>query len=112
MSENAFTGALPRPAVMFDACVLPTAGLWQMAQPTALNSERPLAMEAALTATPFRTTPPVGGGARRRMKLATAQASSNTAAFDGWPGLEGSSGHPLPLRFRQLAGSPRPPVPP
>jgi hypothetical protein len=55
MSENAGTGERlrePAPLVVgveLDTWVLPGDGLWQVAQPIALNNERPLAIEAALT---------------------------------------------------------------
>src|SRR5579859_2799769 len=79
-SVNEFTGALARSAVALDACVLPCEGLWQVAQPMELNSERPLAIEVELTDFPFSITPPCCGGASRRMKLAKAETSSSTAA--------------------------------
>jgi len=40
------------------------------------------------------------------MKFAKAETSSRTAAFVVCVGLEASSGYPVPVRFRQLAGSP------
>ena len=42
------------------------------------------------------------------MKLANAETSSKTAAFEDAAGFEVSSGYPLPERFRQFAGSPVP----
>ena len=67
---------------MFDFCVVPGVGLWQVAQPTELNSEAPLEIELAATVDPFNTTDPAGGGARPRMKLANAEVSSRIAAPD------------------------------
>ena len=58
MSENAFTGALLNAGTKLDTCVVPGVGLWQVAQPIALNKELPVAIDAALTLDPFSTTPP------------------------------------------------------
>ena len=91
MSENAFTGALLNPPVMFDFCVCPGLVLWQVAQPIELKSAAPLEIELAETVFPLRTTEPVGGGARVRMKLANAETSSRTAAPEE-AGLLESSG--------------------
>src|ERR1700722_12048678 len=108
MSENAGTRALLKAGAKFDTCVVPGVGLWQVAQPIALNKELPAEIAAALTLDPFSKTPPVGGGARKRMKLANAETSSRTAAFGVDVGLEVSSGYPFPPRFRQVVGSPVP----
>ena len=62
------------------------------AQSMELNSEEPLEIELELTVVPFKTTEPVGGGARVRMKLANAEASSRPPAAVAWPGLFVSSG--------------------
>ena len=72
-------------------CVEPTVGLWQVAHPIALNKELPAAIVCEGTCCPFNTTPPAGGGARVRMKLANAETSSRTAA-PADPGLFASSG--------------------
>ena len=42
------------------------------------------------------------------MKFANAETSSRTAELGVELGLDASSGYPVPLRFRQLAGRPRP----
>src|SRR5579864_9434589 len=102
MSENAGTGWLLKAFTKFEACVFPGDRLWQVAQPIELNSADPLEIELCGTVLPFSTTEPVGGGARKRMKLAKAETSSRTAAFDVWVGLDVSSGYPPPLRFRQF----------
>jgi hypothetical protein len=91
ISENAFTGALLKELVIFDFCVEPTVGLWQVAHPIALNKELPAAIVCEGTCCPFNTTPPAGGGARVRMKSANAETSSRTAA-PADPGLFASSG--------------------
>ena len=91
--------------MIFDFCVVPGVGLWQVAQPIELNSALPLEMELAETVDPFKTTDPVGGGASPRMKLANAAASSSMLGPVA-PGLFVSSGYPLPLRFRHDEGSP------
>src|SRR6266481_6675116 len=104
MSENAFTGALPNPAVMLDGCVVPTVGLWQTAQPMALNRARPLLMEVE----PPGVVAEAGGGASMRMKLANAVTSYSTAALVVSSGFVESSGYPFPDRFRQFAGNPLP----
>src|SRR5690348_5884065 len=92
MSEYALTAALLRDPVRWDACVVPTVGLWQVAQPIALNSAVPLAIDVDETCCPFSTTPPVGAGANRRMKLENADVSSSPAAAVPAPGLLASSG--------------------
>src|SRR5882762_5513154 len=71
-----------------------------------LNNDFPLAIELAATVVPLSTTEPVGGGARVRMKLANADASSSTAESGVAAGLDVSSGYPPRLRFRQFDGSP------
>jgi hypothetical protein len=76
----------------FDTCGMPGVGLWQVAQPIELNKALPLEIKCAETGCPLSTTPPVGGGARNRMKLANAETSSGTAAFGVDFGLEVSSG--------------------
>src|ERR1700728_2698474 len=106
MSENALTVALLNAGTKLDTCVVPGVGLWQVAQPSALNKDLPAAIDAALPRDPFSTTPPVGGGDKNRMKLANAETSSRTAAFGVVVGLDLSSGYPCPPRFRQFAGSP------
>src|SRR5580704_16977515 len=106
MSEYALTGALLNEPVILDFCVLPTVGLWQVVQPTELNKAWPAAIDWEETCCPLSTTPPGGGGARVRMKLANAETSSRTAAFGDAAGFDVSSGYPLPARLRQFAGSP------
>src|SRR5262249_43195879 len=106
--EKACTATLPKAGAKFEACVVPTVGLWQVPQPTALNRLAPAAMFAADTAVPLRITPPVGGGARNRIKLENAEASSRTSAFEVAVGWEVSSGYPPLERFKQLAGRPVP----
>src|SRR5437763_14771674 len=46
MSENRLAVALPKPAVSLEGWVV-SDGVWQMAQPPALKSLRPLAIEVA-----------------------------------------------------------------
>jgi hypothetical protein len=91
ISENAFTGALLNDEVKPDGCVDPGEGLWQVAQPIELNRALPAEIVDALTLDPFSTTPPVGGGARKRMKLANAETSSRIAVPVD-PGFDVSSG--------------------
>src|SRR5215475_13304387 len=107
MSENAFTGVLLKVGTRLDCCVFPTVGLWQTAQPTALNNWPPLVIDCAETRCPLSTTAPGFGGARRRMKLANAETSSITAGAGVWCGFDASSGYPLPPRPKQLAGRPK-----
>src|SRR5580700_9960620 len=92
ISEYAFTGALLNEPVKLDTCVVPTVGLWQVAQPIELNKEAPAEIVLELTVDPFSTTEPVGGGASARMKLAKAETSSRTAEFGVAAGLDVSSG--------------------
>src|SRR5215475_11686947 len=92
ISENAGTGWLLNAATKLEDWVLPGEGLWQVAQPIELNSWDPLVSEVCGTALPFRTTPPGGGGARKRMKLEKAETSSRTAALVVWFGFTVSSG--------------------
>ena len=85
-----------------DTCVVPGDGLWQVAQPIELNKALPLEIDSGETGCPLSMTPPVGGGARNRMKFANAETSSSTAAFGDEVGFDVSSGYPFPERFRQL----------
>ena len=50
--------------MMFDICVMPAVGLWQVAQPIELNNGAAIGDRAGETCCPFSTTPPGGGGAR------------------------------------------------
>ena len=56
-----------------------------------LNKELPAEIVLAETVCPLSTTPPVGGGARNRMKFANAETSSRIAGPVD-PGLDVSSG--------------------
>jgi hypothetical protein len=85
------TGASLKDEVKPDAWVVPTVGLWQVAQPVETNKEPPVEIVLEGTCFPFSTTPPVGGGARDRIKLAKAETSSRIAAPVD-PGLDLSSG--------------------
>ena len=78
--ERIHRGRCSATGTKFDAWVEPGVALWQVAQPTDLNREPPAEIADAETCCPFSTTPPAGGGARNRMKLANAETSSKTAA--------------------------------
>src|SRR5580698_1352580 len=105
ISEYAGTAASLNERVIPEGCVLPGLALWQVAQPTDLNSAPPVAIDCEDTCCPFNTTPPGGGGARFRMKLAKAETSSRIAGPVD-PGLLVSYGYPAPARFKQFDGNP------
>src|SRR5438477_7550726 len=74
-SENRLAVALPKPAVRREAWVV-SDGVWQTAQPTELNSERPRAMEAE----PPGTVVDGVGGARSSMNTENSVTSLEEVA--------------------------------
>src|SRR5580692_7394529 len=111
MSENALTGALPSEEVILEGCVELIVGVWQVAQPIALNNDLPREIEAAPPGVVIEGV----GGARSRMNSANKTMSEGTSAFcaegsafDATVKLVASSGYPVLERFRQFSGSPLP----
>ena len=72
-----FTGALPRDDVKFEAWVELIVAVWQVAQPMALNSRRPLAIEVV----PPGVVVEGVGGASKRMNIANITVSLGMEAF-------------------------------
>ena len=97
---------------MFEGCVDLIVSVWHVAQPIALNSALPLAIEVA----PPGVVVDGIGGARSRMNCANASTSLSMEAFKAnWSVLVTvgekllvSSGYPFPVRFRQFDGRPLP----